>query len=373
MAVTVEVPSNYHTHSAPLPVYGEGTAYRISFTRGLDLAEVEPNHWSIEPIMSQNSVSRSATMPREWAFKIVRQMGFREVAFTSLTVHQTILSSKFNPITPGQTNHMCSAADLWSSAASNIARPRFKRLDVEGVSKNDVDAVINSAGAVERKMRYISINLRNMDRAIRSLLEQYNEAKQRAMQSKSIGKIGLDIDWEFASHSQAFLAAFGAARDHYAALVAERNGWKTEWKKNKEKIDCLRDLLRVPNLDESQDSLALKLFSAGAVAKHETKFEAADWLSVGNKLRNQYIHNVPYGVSAEEQFGIVDIVSKELGVWSYRRPCLVGGVVHTDLLEVLLSVYRPALAFFYEAIRDSEYDTGMVTLTAEDILDLKIE
>ncbi|WP_412777679.1 hypothetical protein [Thalassospira lucentensis] len=359
-----------------IPRQPDGEAFVLHCTGGLRAIEHEKKSWHIEPVFDDKAPSAKGFMSKETLNSFLNQNNYSAIAFQSINWSKGKYHSRWSPIISGQSNHFQSPADLWGNIASNLSKARISDHYEKAASTNldEIAAVLDSTGEIERFARSISLSLRNMDISIEQIVAFYNDQLIHLMASGHIRgeRSSTSSDQTLFAHVNSFFMHFGAARDYLASLIAERMYPIIAKRLNKSpKIDSLGKL--VGNLhpsDVNRDNLIRMLHSKTYIAQNpenEEKFMTSGWLANATSLRNTFTHHRPFGDRFVEQSGYAQVIDENSGLYQYHRP-LVSDDGEADALSVIAHHYQKTVALFFNAAFESGYDTNLLKLTDNDII-----
>lgn len=324
----------------------------------------------VSPILINGQLRRSGLVNEKVIARLLTSCGLRSIQMCSVQNHGTILTANQLPLIKGRTNQRQTPSDMWFNIARTNNPNKFPPQPSlrENVTQEEIKYYFDELPECSASARRISVSLKNADIALNSLHSAHSEALQRLLPSGQTKQVSLDMDAAFSAHSQALLIALGAARDHFASLIAHRLGYP-------KKVDDLTRLLgKVGKEEFIDDSLFQLLISENLLSKDASgTYKIGGWLESLGQLRKQYVHHVPYGLIYEERFGNLRCLNEECGIWGYTRPIKVDGQLHSDMLDFLGGLYSNASDFFFKAAAVSGYDSSIPSITSGQVISFQMK
>lgn len=350
------------------PRQPDGDGFVVCCSGGIRAIQQDKDVWFIEPVFDAGLCAKGVVSAQQ-VQALLKQSGLREIAFHRTGWFKGEYHSSWSPIVPGRKNHMIGPADIWGQIAGNLSRartaPEIKTLDKP--SHQQVAALLDAHGEIERLAQSISLSLRNMDMSIEQIAEFYNEQLSNHVASGLFDgrRSTTTMDQMLYAHVHAFFMHLGAARDYLATLVGFRLG------KDLQKKDSLARLVDVLRIDDFGTDALLDIFTGRGYLRKKAasanKVEVAGWLAEITDLRNLLMHKRPYGVRFAEHMGYAVAVDAASGLYRYTRPIVLDDGEH-DVLDLILQHYRTACSLFFDCAERSGWDTAMLTLTDADII-----
>ena len=180
------------------------------------------------------------------------------------------------------------------------------------------------------------------------------------------------MDQNLFAHVHAFFLQLGSARDHLAALIANRLGMDASHGKV-DTLSALRRELRASHAG-TEPMLDLLIDRQWLIPQPDSsdRWTTAGWLKEVTDLRNEIVHRRPYGSIYAERCGWSVPLHPELGFFRYSRPIKIKGSLECDLLDVLCDHYRTCTKLFFDAAKLSGLRSEMPKLTDKDIVSVKV-
>ena len=357
-----------------LPRQPDGEAFYRIYSGGMRAAESKDNAWHLEPVFDQGHPCAKGFLSTADLNAFFAQHGLKFIAFNRVVWTKGYFHSNWSPFIQGQTNHLRGPADLWSSISTNLSEEQSQSCLSEPVppTMEQISALLDSRTEGERLAQSISLSLRSMDISVEQIAEFYNEQLVNHMASGALGseRVSTTLDQNLFAHVHSFFMHLGAARDYLASLCALRIG------KDPRKVDSFARLAEKIRLEHFNSDKILQVFHTrgyfGPKSQSSTKFETKGWMKEVTNLRNEFMHNRPYGARFIEQMGFVEPIDRAAGLFRYVRPIVIGDT-EDDVQNVILRHYREMTGLCYEAALMSGMDTSMLSLGHDDIVSMKIE
>jgi hypothetical protein len=361
--------------SKPIPRQPDGDAKYLHCTGGVRCAERDTDVWHIEPVLDGGLPCAKGFMAKPQLQALLRQCGLRPIGFESLGWWRGSYHASWSPILPGRTQHRESSADVWGYIGGNLSddRTRGALESMTEPTHEKLSSLLDDGSDIEQLAESIGLCLRNMDIAVREIADFYNAQLVELMAAGQLSgqRVSSSLDDNLFAYVHSFFVHLGAARDYLARLIATRLG------KDPTKCDAMNrlvDALRTRELD--RDTLVATLVSRGYLQYKPgsiDKVEAAGWLADITGLRNQVIQKRPYGSKYVEGWGHAQEIRKAEGLYRYTRLIVAPDGGHRDVLDLIVSHYATASTLFMDCAQASGYNTGMMTLTEEDIISISVE
>ncbi len=362
------------TQVIELPRQPDATAVYLHFTGGFRAAKIGENAWRIEPIFVNGKPCATEPVTMAQLQSLANQNRFRAIAFQQLGWTDGVYNSAWAPIIPENANHSEGPAELWSSIAGNIARARTKEFFASGAqhAEDEIARTLDDKDPVETLARHISLSLRSMDISVEQIAEHYHEQLVNHMAAGRVdGERSANTQSQtLYAHVHSFFLHLGAARDYLGALIAHRIGL------NDQNIDSMARLIgELRQATLPKDALLDLLLAAGDIVAHPqrpSKFAAAGWMQDVTGIRNELVHQRPYGSKFNERFGWVIAAQKEAGLYRYFRLLDLNGSAEQDVFDILNHHYAMCTSLMYKAAKASGNNAAMLHITDEDVISLKI-
>ena len=258
--------------------------------------------------------------------------------------------------------------NLWGNIASRLYNDRVNKSHNadEMVNESALRLMHSARSEDENCARFISTSLLAIDQALGRVGLHYNErlcdhlrrTEGRGCRSASTS------DVELGTHIHSFFMHVGAVRDYLARLIAHRLGFDAT------KIDSFSRLIGKTRVNHvSQDSMLTYLADEGLISRAEesTGYKVSGWLDAVSKDRNTLVHNRTYGVEYDERYGQVVPISRDHGVYAFRRQ-LVLREKTTDVLDNLSDVHRKISKLFVDLAVKSGYDFTPRLITDDNLI-----
>lgn len=357
-----------------LPRQNDAAAFYVHCLGGFRGAMAKDDVWMVEPVLDEGKACRKGFFSKRQLEQFTIRAGLPAIALQNISWNKGQYHSSWSPIIPGQGNHLLGPAELWGNVAANITRRRTgaELRAMQNPTKEEIAELLDEKSEEERLARSISLSLRSMDINIEQIAEFYHEQLVNLMSAGLLKgqRSGGSQDQTLFAHVHSFFLHLGAARDYLGAFIAMRIG------QDPKEIDSMAGLIRVLKQEHLGTDKLLDLLHAKGFVRPSTqntkKWEAAGWLKQASDLRNQFVHQRPYGSRHAERFGWAVAVSEENGIFRYYRPIVDKDAVERDVLDVIAEHYKNCTAFFYEMAAQSGKDTSMLHLSKEDIISLKM-
>ncbi|TPP06967.1 hypothetical protein [Rhizobium glycinendophyticum] len=361
-------------HTRPLPRQSDGDAFFQIYTGGMRAAEAFDNQWHIEPVLDNGHPCLKGVMSPKSLQPFFVQHGFKFIAFHRIGWHRGSYFSSWSPFIPGETNHMQGPADLWSHVASNIAQARVEG-DLAALgqpSSEQIAVLLGNRTEAERLASSISLSLRSMDINVEQIAEFYNEQLVNHMASGILDgrRSSSTLDQTLFAHVHSFFMHLGAARDYLAAFCALRIG------KDAQKVDSFAKLTETLRQEHFDLDDLLQLFHARNYLRPKptssSKFEVSGWMKEVTDLRNEFMHQRPYGDRFVERMGFAEPVEINAGLYRYIRPIVLENT-EDDVQEVVLRHYREMTGLCHAAAVASGKNISIPTLKDGVIVSVELE
>jgi hypothetical protein len=353
----------------------DGRARLLHFTGGFRARRLPDDLWEIEPIFIHGKPCRGGPLTKSQLLTISKENNFKPIAFQDLGWLDGVYQSTWNPIVPGEKNHIHCPADIWSHIAGNIARGRVKDFFEAGThhSELDIAKTFDNRRPVEAIALHISLSLQNMDISFEQISDHYHEQLVNHLTAGQINgeKCKNTMSQTLCAHVQSFFLHLVAARDYLCALVAYRIGFDHS---ECDSMERLKKKLRQSEL--KQDSLLDILFSEGyltADPRNPDKFIVSGWMKEATSNRNELVHKRSYGSKFDESFGWIVATQNNSGLYRYYRAINLSGCAETDVFDLLHHHYSICNKLMIQAATASGLDVEMMSITASDIISAEIK
>ena len=345
-------------------------ALMIYFTGGIRAGTIAKGIWMVEPILENGYPCAAGPLTSEQLNAFAVENKIHAIAFHNIFWTKGDYNSSWAPIIPHKANHREGPTQLWSNVASNISRPRIKQLfdGTDQVSEEEIVDILDTKGPVEALARNISLSLRSMDISMEQIAGFYNEQLTNGMAAGNLNgeRFNNTQSQTLNAHVHSFFLHFGATRDYLAALIAHRIGLDHT---KDDSLARMVDKLRQDSLPK--DELLELLIRQGDISPHPekpSKFVISGWMRDATEVRNELVHNRPYGSKHHERSGRLVPLQGRIGLFRYFRPFAIGKATEVDLLDVLQFHYSKCSSLMYDAVKASGYDTAITHLTDDDVI-----
>lgn len=343
--------------------------FNVHFNGGLIAHEISKDRWTIEPVQLNGCACAVGFFSRSNLFVFMRQNGFAPIAFESIGWVKGEFYSMWVPIIPGRENHSISPANLWGNIASNSAKARLPAItsSSSAIDKGKFLELLDDRTPIESLARSISVSLRCMDISISQIIQYYAEnlTNNLAAGRTNGEKRGTTLDQTLYAHIHAFFLHFGATRDYVGALIAVQLGLDYS------KVDSMAKVVNHINASNfSANSLIQTLAKGGNIspnAKAAGSWITSGWLKRATDLRNQFVHNRPYGHIRSERAGWTNTISVESGIYRYFRPIEIEGSSTHDVLDEIRQHYIETNRLLLDMATESGYDFNTPNVVAKDL------
>lgn len=360
--------------TSEIPRQSDGTAFFLHFTGGFRAANIGPDAWKVEPVLSDGKPCVKGPVTTSEMNVLAKQNGIRAVAFHRIGWMDGQYHSTWAPVVPGKKNHSEGPSELWANIASNIARSRTKKFfdEIKEPSEAEIASIFDNREPDEALASYISLSLRSMDISVEQVAEYYHEQLVNHMAAGNVDGERSDntLSQSLRAHVHSFFLHLGAARDYLGALIAYRVGF------DHKKTDSMARLLEELRFAKApKDALFDLMISSGNISQHPIKpsrFSAAGWMDEATALRNELVHKRPYGAKFNEGLGWAEATSKGSGLYRYFRPVELDGNAKKDIFDVIHFHYSKCMDLFLQAAKATGNDTTMIHITSEDVISIKV-
>jgi hypothetical protein len=324
--------------------------------------------------VAHNKPSATGFLTTAQLQSLASQNQFRAIGFHTMGWIDGVYHSSWAPIVHGKSNHSEGPAVIWSQIAGNIARPRTKEFfeSAEQPAKEEIAKALDNQDPVEALARYISLSLQSMDISVEKIAEHYHEQLVNHMAAGHVDgeRSANTLSQTLCAHVHSFFLHLGAARDYLGSLIAHRIGF------DHTKIDSMARLTgEIRQATLPNDAILDLLFAGGDIAAHPRKpgkFAVAGWMQEVTSIRNELVHQRPYGSKFNERCGWVVPTQKKAGLYRYFRPLDMNGSAEQDVFDVLHHHYERCTDLMHKAAKASGNNAAMIHITDEDLISLEI-
>ncbi len=297
-------------------------------------------------------------------------MGLTPIAFQHSGWNRGAYYNNWVPITPGQSNHMLGAADLWRNIASRLGATRKgSRLNALGSPTHDeVATILDDQSPDERLAQFMALSLRGLDISVEEIAAFYHDQLVDLMAAGQLNgeRVSGTLDQLLFAHVHSFFLHAGAARDYLASFIAYRLG------EDPTRVDSFALLCkRLRSRHMGSDRLLDILAAEGLILESNQKghWESGGWIKELGDLRNTFTHRRPYGSRFSEQAGWAVPLSPNGQLFRYRRSLLSDN--GDDVFDLIVRQYRLIIELFYRLAKASGFDDSISVITDEDIIEFR--
>lgn len=349
----------------------DGDGFYLHCTGGVRGSLGDDDRWQLEPIVHNGHPCRKGFCTRSELETFLKNTGLRSIAFHRFGWDGGNYFSSWYPVIPRRTNHLRGPSDLWGSMAANSAMRRYSvKLDNTPHASQRLSKIMDERTEEERLAQSISLSLRSMDISVEQICEFYHEQLVNLMAVGALEgrRFRSTLDQTLFAHVHSFFLHLGSARDYLASYIALRLGHSPH------KIDSMQRLVGALSVRQADEDALLSLLKERKLivlkAGDPNMLELAGWLAEGSRLRNDFVHRKPYGLTPVEQSGWLEPIRPHNGFFRYVRPIHSDGA-ETDILDLVAWHYRNTAGLFQDLAEISGLDISMLTLTKTDIVSLK--
>lgn len=353
----------------PLPRIKDGQGFIMHWAGGLQSCERNPDQWHILPIQHGGAPHASGLYSRQDMLAFMRQRGARFVAYQQIRWTDGSHAAFWNPFIAGERNFHQSPADLWNHAARNLARARISPLidALQNPTREQITAIQDEHGQLERLASSISLSLRNLDTTVSQIASFYHTELINQLAAGNLGdsRSSSVRDQILYAHVHGFFLHLGAARDYLAAFIAYQLGMDVA------RIDAMNRLVEAIRLPDKDRSAILQLLITrgflSPVGAPSTKWKSSGWLYDATELRNQFTHHRTYGHLTAERMGYLEALDEDIGLYRYFRPVVWKGAVD-EVFDMILFNYERVNELFFSSAKLSGQDLSILDLTDRDTI-----
>jgi hypothetical protein len=351
---------------------GDATYRHVS--SGIRAAQVDHDRWVIEPILVEGIPSIKGYFSRAELQEFIRKAGLRTIAIQSIHWRGGAYHATWNPVIPGQQNHLRGPSDLWGAIASNLGSPTKTTalMDIDKPMMPDVSNIMDNRTPTEASAKYISLSLRSMDTCVEQIADFYNEQLVN-LTMKITGPIlptNYIMSQNLFAHVHSYFLHLGTARDNLATFIAIKLSLDPN-----QVDDMTRLIEKLRDNHFANDPILTGMRNSGFLVRRPNttdKWDVGGWLKEVNTLRNRFVHRQPYGSRLLESTGTIKAIDKDAGLYRYFQPIHKDDNFDTDLLDEILRHYRECTKWFHDAAKASGENTAMQTITSRDIISISI-
>lgn len=323
----------------------------------------------LEPLWLEGRPARSGPVSKAHLVKLTAQFGLSPIAFQSFGWRKGNYWSNWVPVLSDHDNLVSNPPEMWANISSNLSRAR----SVESPrSLEDIAAIVDFQDHDARLAQATSLSLRMLGITVQSISEFYNERLVDSLATVDWKghSFSTTLDQNFYAHVQSFFLHLIAARDYLGALLAHRMGFDPTARKT----DSLPGLLAAISVSQVGSDPILGLLSDASLLRPHKKDNLAlsGWLADAGELRNQFVHQRPYGSRFLETGGLIIALNEDAGVYRYHRRIVDWKDGKQDIFDVIVGYYKQTMSLFRDAAVSSGYDLSMLALADNDIVAIEI-
>lgn len=358
----------------PIRRQEDADIFMMAWTGGMKAAQLDQSRWRLLPVLHDGHPHVTGAYTQAELGAILKERGYRFVAFQQINWRSGSHFSHWAPIIPGERNHAFSPADLWSNVACRLGEARTRPLLREGEEKteDEYQSIMDDAHEDERLANSISLSLRNLDTSVEHIASFYHEELINQIADGNIdGRRSATMrDQYLYEQVHGFFLHLGAVRDYLAAFIADQIGMDSH------KVDSMARLIekiRGPHVDSSP--LLQELQSSGNIAlqgEPSTKWMACGWLEAASDLRNEFVHRRTYGQKTIERMGHLRAADGPAGLFRYFRPIKLATSGENDVFDVIVDHYENNNRLLLACAKLSGHDTSMRELDPNDVISFEV-
>lgn len=352
------------------------SVFLIHFSDGIRAINIENNMWSIEPLFLNNNPLQCAPFTKDELRTIARENNLTPLAFQRITWNYGAKYSNWTPITEHQNNHLRCPGELWSNIASNLCEnseeeiQKIRNIPRDEINPRSISEITDTMSVPEKLAFSISISARAMGNCIERISDFYHENLIHAMYCglHDGDHYSISLDDELVSNVHSFFLHLAAARDYIFTLSAARLGLNTET------YDSLAKVCNKINTSHiAQDPILEYIFRCGIIHQTggEPKYKLLDWLDDATKVRNNFVHKSPFGLSNLHGMGSAEIINADIGLYRYKR-CILHKDSEIDIFRFICYIYKNMCTFLKGCADASGYNASAQAIQDRDIISIKM-
>jgi hypothetical protein len=128
-------------------------------------------------------------------------------------------------------------------------------------------------------------------------------------------------------------------------------------------------------MNVSSDCLFQELKNQRLIALNaeNSQWQATGWLKDFAKIRNDIVHEKPFGSSRNHLMGSLLAVNKAIGLYKYVISYKPNQISGSDIFDEVSSFFLQASILFCDIAKLSGYNSDLLTLTDEDIISAELK
>lgn len=358
--MSIALPTDTNT---PIQRISDSQSITLHCTGGIRAEKRYDNAWEVTPFLKNGKVCSIGYFSQAQLQAFLKKANLLPIAQEHSNWAAGNYYSDWSPIYEGGPRVARGPSDFWQSIATNLARPRWSALRSNPSAINPAK-VFNDQTIEESLARSISQSLRSMDISVEKIADFYNEQLGNMIAAGRVSghRVGSPMDQTLYAHVHAFFLQYGSARDYLATFIA---------------LKLSLDFKKVNNLARLTDKLRTSSFLSVPILEHMRttglfeqkpdtldKWKIAGWLERASSVRNQLVHNRPYGLMFSENTGQLLPIDQEVGLFRYFRPLHFENQVESDVLDEIVIHYKHISELFQKAAEVSGRDASMLTISA---------
>ncbi|MHC2574686.1 hypothetical protein [Rhizobium leguminosarum] len=351
----------------------DGQTFLMAWTGGVKAAQLDQDRWRLLPVLHDRRPHVNGFYTQSELARFLGERGLRFVAFQQINWISGSYLSHWAPRIPGEQNYSLSPSDLWSNVARHLqdARMRPRRGEIQGLTAEEFEEIIDDASEAERLAQLISLSLRNLDTSVEHVASFYHDELINQMADGNIeGRRSSSMrDQYLYEHVHSFFLHLGAVRDYLAAFIADQIG------KDSHAVDSMARLIDVIRARDIESSALLKIVQSSAYITPKdppsTKWKASGWLDTATDLRNEFVHRRTYGQRSAERMGSLRAADREAGVFRYFRPIALE-TSDRDVFDVIVEHYEKVSELLYRCAKASGHNSSIPQLDPNDVISVQV-